>query len=214
MPNFGFDLVEKFQQGGGFMWPILLLFVIGLVVSIERLYSLSFATVNTKKFLEDVAGELRGKGIESARELCMRTRGPVAAIYQAGLARYSEGVEHAQHAIDEAGNIEMSLLEKRLIWLATVINVAPMLGFCGTVWGMIQAFDAIAAAGEVEPTIVASGISVALLTTLGGLVVAIPFQLSYNFFLNKVNSLVIDMQESAAALVAILDDATGANAAS
>jgi biopolymer transport protein ExbB len=206
MPNFGFDLVEKFQQGGGFMWPILFLFVIGLVVSLERFFSLSFATVNTKKFLEKVINELQSNGVESAKELCRKTRGPVASIFQAGLERYKDSVAQAQHAIEEAGTIEMSLLEKRLIWLATVINVAPMLGFCGTVWGMIQAFDAIAAAGEVEPTIVASGISVALLTTLGGLVVAIPYQLTYNFFLNKVNSLVIDMQESAAALVNVLDE--------
>ncbi len=206
MPNLGFDLVEKFHQGGGFMWPILLLFVIGLGVSLERFFSLSFATVNTKKFLEKVIGELQNNGVDAAKELCRKTRGPVASIFQAGLERYKDSVEQAQHAIEEAGTIEMSLLEKRLIWLATVINVAPMLGFCGTVWGMIQAFDAIAAAGEVEPTIVASGISVALLTTLGGLVVAIPFQLTYNFFLNKVNSLVIDMQESAAALVSVLDE--------
>lgn len=208
MPNFGFDLVEKFNQGGGFMYPILFLFVIGLLVSLERFFSLSFATVNTKKFLEQVVGELQGSGLEGAKELCRKTRGPVASIFQAGLEKYSGSVAQAQHAIEEAGTIEMSLLEKRLIWLATVINVAPMLGFCGTVWGMIQAFDAIAAAGEVEPTIVASGISIALLTTLGGLIVAIPYQLTYNFFLNKVNGLVIDMQESAAALVSVLDERT------
>jgi len=188
--------------------------VIGLVVTLERFFSLSFATVNTKNFLEQVVAELRGRGVEGAQELCRKTRGPVASIFQAGLGRYSGGVDQAQHAIEEAGTIEMSLLEKRLIWLATVINVAPMLGFCGTVWGMIRAFDDIAAAGEVEPTIVATGISIALLTTLGGLVVAIPFQLSYNFFLNKVNTLVIDMQESAAALVAVLDEGIGSGSAS
>lgn len=209
------NLVELFHKGGGFMWPILILFIIGLIISIERFFSLFvFASVNTKTFLAEVVNELKSNGIESAMELCRKTRGPVASIFYAGLERYSGGVEQAQHAIEEAGTIEMSLLEKRLIWIATVINLAPMLGFCGTVWGMIQAFEAIAAAGEVEPTIVASGISVALLTTLGGLVVAIPYQLSYNVFLNKVNSLVIDMQESASQLISALDDGIVSKAAS
>ena len=203
------NLVELFHKGGGFMWPILILFVFGLVVTIDRLINLQFATVDSKKFLEKVVGELRSSGVESALDLCRKTKGPVASIFGAGLSQFGGSSEKAQRAIEEAGSIEMSLLEKRLIWLATVINLAPMLGFCGTVWGMIVAFEQIAAAGEVEPTIVAEGISIALLTTLGGLVVAIPFQLSYNFFLNRVNYMVLDMQESAARLVQVLDEGTG-----
>jgi biopolymer transport protein ExbB len=169
-------MVEMFINGGLFMWPILILLILGLAISIERLWTLTRAGVNTRKFLDQVKSALKEGGVEKALEVCSTTRGPVASIFHAGLMRADRGVESVEKAVTSAGSIEMAFLEKGLVWLATIISVAPMLGFTGTVQGMIQAFDAIAAANDISPTIVASGISVALLTTLFGLVVAMIIQ--------------------------------------
>jgi biopolymer transport protein ExbB len=144
---------------------------------------------------------LKEGGVDAAREVCENTRGPVASIFHAGLSRVDHGLEQVEKSIMNAGSIEMAFLEKGLVWLATVISVAPMLGFTGTVWGMIQAFDDIAAANDISPTIVANGISVALLTTMFGLIVAIIIQFFHNIFVSRIDNLIIDMEESSVELV-------------
>ncbi len=185
-----------FIKGGWAMWPILLALVIGLAVSLERFYTLSRASVNTRKFLEDIKHALKQGGVSKATEVCANTRGPVASIFHAGLLRVDRGVEHVEKAIMNAGSIEMAFLEKGLVWLGTVISTAPMLGFLGTVWGMVEAFEAIAAANDISPSIVADGISTALLTTMFGLVVAIIIQIMNNYFISRIDSLIVDMEES------------------
>jgi biopolymer transport protein ExbB len=190
------NFLDLFNKGGGFMWPILAAFVVGLAVSLERFYTLSRASVNTRQFLQQIKEALKQGGAAKATEVCANTRGPVASIFHAGLLRIDRGIEHVEKAIMNAGSIEMAFLEKGLVWLGTVISVAPMLGFLGTVWGMVEAFEAIAAANDISPSIVASGISVALLTTLFGLVVAIIIQILNNYFISRVDSLIVDMEES------------------
>jgi biopolymer transport protein ExbB len=154
-------MVQYFIDGGDFMWPILILLVIGLMISLERLWTLTRASVNTRKFLKNVKEALNEGGIPKALEVCENTRGPVASIFHAGLMRADQGVDAVEKSITSAGSIEMAFLEKGLIWLATVINLAPMLGFTGTVVGMISAFEAIEAANDISPSIVAGGISMA-----------------------------------------------------
>ena len=194
-------MVEMFNDGGGFMWPILGLLVLGIAISLERFWTLTRASVNTRKFLVRVKEALNEGGVDSAREVCENTRGPVASIFHAGLMRADRGIDSVEKAIGNAGSIEMAFLEKNLVWLATVVSIAPMLGFTGTVSGMIGAFDAIAAANDISPTIVASGISVALLTTLFGLVVAMIIQATHNFFVSRIDKLIIDMEESSNELI-------------
>jgi len=194
-------MVYYFNAGGAFMWPILILLIIGVMISIERFISLTRASVNTRKFLAKVKEALASGGVEQALEVCASTRGPVASIFHAGLMRANRGVEHVEKAISNAGTIEMAFLERGLIWLASVIALAPMLGFTGTVQGMINAFDAIKAANDISPAIVAGGISVALLTTLFGLVVAMLIQVFHNYFVSRIDALIIDMEESSTELV-------------
>lgn len=189
-------MVELYLRGGVFMWPILALLVFGLAISLERLWTLSRASVKTRKFLGQIRDALKSGGVKQALELCERTRGPVAAIFHAGLLRADRGLDQVEKAIVNAGSIEMAFLERGLVWLATVVSVAPMLGFLGTVWGMVTAFDAIAKANDISPTIVADGISQALLTTVFGLIVAIIMQAAHNFFVSRIDRLVIDMEES------------------
>ena len=177
-------MVELFIKGGGFMWPILFFLIFGLAISIERFISLTRATINTRKFMEKIRSALDEGGIDAAKEICENTRGPIASIFHAGLMRMDKGIDYVEKAIMNAGSIEMAFLERGLIWLGTVISLAPMLGFTGTVAGMIQSFDAIAVANDISPSIVASGISVALLTTAFGLVVAIIIQLAHNYFVS------------------------------
>jgi biopolymer transport protein ExbB len=195
---------EFFLKGGVFMWPLLIVAVIGVAIAIERLIWLTIAKRRTRKFVANVVQTLKTSGVDAAIERCQKTRGPVAAIFAAGLMRYERGIESVQKAIEDAGSIEMSLLEKRLVWLATVANIAPMLGFLGTVSGMINAFDTIAKMGEIEPSAVASGISEALITTASGLSIAIPIQFFYNLFITMVNRIVLDMEESSSELVDLL----------
>lgn len=194
-------MVEYFVNGGEFMWPILACLVFGLAISVERFISLSRASVNTRKFLAKVTGALDKGGPNEAIEICQKTKGPVASIFHAGLIRADRGLEHVEKAITNAGSIEMAFLERGLIWLSTFITIAPMLGFTGTVRGMIVAFDDIKRANDISPSIVADGISVALLTTLFGLIVAIILQVFHNYFISKVDRLVIDMEETSAELV-------------
>jgi len=156
---------------------------------------------NTRKFLSTIKKALKEGGIPAALEVCANTRGPVASIFHAGLMRADQGVEEVEKAIMNAGRVEMAFLERGLIWLSTIISIAPMLGFTGTVWGMIMAFQAIEEANDISPSIVAHGIAVALLTTLFGLVVAITIQVAHNFFVSRIDRLVVDMEEGSFELV-------------
>jgi len=194
-------MLELFHKGGFFMYPILALLIIGLAISLERIYTLTRSSVSTKKLLARVRKALEEGGIDDAKRICSQTRGPVASIIMAGLLRIDEGIDHVEKAISNAGTVEMAFLERGLVWLSTIVSVAPMLGFTGTVQGMVQAFQSIEAANDISPSIVAGGISVALLTTLFGLVVAIMISLAYNYFTNQIDNLTIDMEESSVELV-------------
>lgn len=194
-------LVTKFNEGGFFMWPILASLVIGLAFVFERMYSLSRARIDTKKFIMQIKKALDEGGVEAAKKVCENTRGPVASVFYAGLLRYNEGLDAAEKAIIAYGAVEMSFLERGMIWISTFITIAPMLGFTGTVQGMIEAFDAIKEAAQISPAIVASGISVALLTTLFGLVVAMILQIFYNYFVSRIDRLVGDMEQSSIELI-------------
>jgi biopolymer transport protein ExbB len=205
-------LTDKFQAGGIFMWPILGCLVIGLGFCIERFWTLTRARVNTKEFIVNVKKTLDEGGINAAMELCANTRGPVASVFHAGLLRADEGLEAAEKAIISYGGIEMSFLERGMIWISTFITLAPLLGFTGTVQGMIQAFDAIKEAAQISPAIVAEGISVALLTTLFGLVVAMLLQVLYNYFVSRIDRLVGDMEESSVELIDALYELKGKKA--
>ncbi len=194
-------MVEYFVNGGPFMWPILISLVFGLGFSFERLYSLLMSSVNSKQFFQEVSETLETEGDEAALSLCENTRGPVAAIFYTGLARRHRGVSEVEKAIQSAGPLEMAFLEKNMIWLNAVITIAPMIGFTGTVVGMIGAFDAIKAANDISPAVVAGGISQALLTTAFGLIVAMIVQTFQNLFVNRIDKLILDMEEHSFQLV-------------
>lgn len=199
-------MVELFLKGGLFMWPLLGLLIIGLMFSLERMWTLTRASVNTRKFILQVRKAINEGGTEAASEVCANTRGPVAAVFHAGLMRADRGLEHIEKAIMTAGSIEMAFLEKNLVWLATIIALAPMLGFTGTVSGMIKSFEDVAKANDISPSIVASGISEALLTTLFGLIVAMIIQVFHNFFISRVDKLVIDMEEGSVEFIDAIDE--------
>ncbi len=203
-------MVDLYIQGGAFMHPILILWILGLAIGIAKLILLFRAGVNTRKFMAQTRVKLKEEGITGALELCEKTHGPVASIMHAGLSRAKDGIESAEKAITNAGSIEMAFLERGMIWLGFIIVVAPLLGFTGTVWGMIVAFDAIKEANDISPAIVAGGISQALLTTLFGLIVAMTIQLFYNLATTKIDKLIIDMEEASAELVDTLIDIQGA----
>jgi biopolymer transport protein ExbB len=203
-------MVKMYIDGGIFMHPILACLILGIMFSLERAWTLTRASVNTRKFILKIKEALQSGGEKAAMEVCAQTRGPVASIFHAGLLRRGRGIDQVEKAIVTAGSIEMAFLEKNLIWLALFISVAPMLGFLGTVSGMIRAFNDIAAANDISPAIVAAGISEALLTTLFGLVVAIIIQTFHNIFVSRIDKLVIDMEESSYDFVdtlAMLDEA-------
>lgn len=168
------EIKRLFIEGGaGFMGVILLCLIFGLAIAIERIIYLNLASTNTDKLLAKVNKALNEEGIDAAKEICRNTRGPVASIFYRGFDRAHEGVEMAEKSVISYGGVQMGLLEKNLSWISLFIAIAPMLGFLGTVIGMIQAFDAIEQAGTVSATIVAGGIKVALITTVFGLIVAI-----------------------------------------
>jgi biopolymer transport protein ExbB len=198
-------LKEKFIEGNpGFMGIVLLVLIFGLALSIERIIYLNLSTTNTQKLLNNVESALETGGVEAAKEICKNTRGPVASIFYQGLDRYNEGLDIVEKSIVSYGSVLMGRLEKGLSWIALFIALAPMLGFMGTVIGMVGAFDAIEAAGDISPSIVAGGIKVALLTTVFGLIVAIILQIFYNYILSKIDSLVNDMEDSTISFVEIL----------
>lgn len=194
-------LVEYFVNGGPFMWPILISLVFGLAFAGERFYSLIMSSINAQKFFDDVNNTLDGDGVEATMQLCEETNGPVAEIFHAGLSRMHRGLGEVEKAIQNAGSLEMSFLEKNMIWLNAVITIAPMLGFTGTVAGMIFAFDAIAAADDISPAVVAGGISQALLTTAFGLIVAMIIQIFQNVFVSRIDKIVLDMEEHSLRLI-------------
>ncbi len=199
------QLKIKFIEGGaGFMATILLTLVLGLAIAIERILYLNLATVNTQKLLKKIEEALAKGGVEAAKDVCRNTRGPVASIFYQGLSRMDEGIEVVEKTVVSYGSVQMSLLENGLSWIQLFIATAPMLGFLGTVIGMIEAFDAIQAAGDISPTIVAAGMKVALITTVGGLVVAIILQMFYNYIVSKIDTLVIAMEDSSISLIDIL----------
>lgn len=198
-------LKDQFIAGDWkFMGIVLLTLVFGLALAIERIIYLNLSTTNTNKLLNKVENALETGGIESAKEVCKNTRGPVASIFFQGLDRYDEGIEVVEKSIVSYGSVLMGRLEKGLSWISLFIAIAPMLGFMGTVIGMIMAFDAIAQAGEISPNIVASGMKVALLTTVFGLIVAIILQIFYNYLISKVEGLVNDMEDSTISFIDIL----------
>jgi biopolymer transport protein ExbB len=194
-------MVEYFVDGGPFMWPILFLLLFGIAFSFERFYSLMMSSINSKKFFEEIANSLKDTGVDGAIEICNNTRGPVAEVFHAGLTRYNRGLEEVEKAIQNSGSVEMAFLEKNMIWLNAVVTIAPMLGFTGTVAGMIKAFDSIEAANNISPAVVAGGISQALLTTAFGLIVAMIIQIFQNFFVSRIDRLVLDMEEQSVQLV-------------
>lgn len=194
-------IVEKFNEGGVWMWPVLVALILGLAIFLERIITLNLADINTRKFIVDVQQALNDGGIPAAQELCSTTRGPVASVFQAGLMRADEGLEAAEKAISTYGSIEMSFLERGLVWLSLFIAVAPLLGFLGTVVGMIEAFDAIQAAADISPSLVAEGIKIALLTTAGGLLAGIILQVGYNYCVSKIDRLIAEMEESSITLI-------------
>ena len=195
----------KFIEGGaGFMSLIVVCLIIGLALCVERILYLNFAKTNTAKLLEKVEQALAKGGIEAAKEVCRETRGPVASIFYQGLLRYDQGLDNVEKSIVSYGSVQMSNLENGLSWISLFIAIAPSLGFLGTVIGMIEAFDAIQAAGDISPNVVAGGMKVALITTVAGLIVAMILQIFYNYILDKIDSITIDMEDSSISLVDIL----------
>ena len=198
-------LMQKFLEGGwGWMLPVLVCLVIGLAVAIERMLYLSFANINTKKFVEKFEATLNEKGVEAAKEFCRNTKGPVASIYYQGLDRYEQGMDAVEKAVVSYGSVQTGQMESGLSWIGLFIALSPMLGFMGTVVGMIEAFDQIQAAGDISPTVVAGGIKVALLTTLMGLIAAVILQLFYNYVVTKIDALVNTMEDASITLVDIM----------
>ena len=196
---------QKFIEGGWqWMTPLLICLILGLAIAIERIIFLNLSSTNTSKLVDGVEEALKSGGVEGAKELCRNTRGPVASIFYQGLDRADEGVEMVEKSVISYGSVMMGQLEKGLIWISLFIALAPMLGFMGTVVGMIEAFDAIEAAGDISPKLVAGGIKVALLTTVGGLIVAVILQIFYNYIVSKIDSIVNDMEDSSISLVDLM----------
>lgn len=198
-------LMQKFLEGGwAWMLPILVCLVIGLAIAIERILFLTFSNINSKKFIAKVEDALNKNGIEAAKEVCRNTKGPIASIYYQGLDRYDQGLDAVEKAVVSYGSVQTGQMESGLSWIGLFIALSPMVGFMGTVVGMIDAFDQIQAAGDISPTLVAGGIKVALLTTLLGLISAVILQLFYNYIVSKIDTLVNDMEDSSITLMDIL----------
>ncbi|MCK9290642.1 MAG: MotA/TolQ/ExbB proton channel family protein [Bacteroidales bacterium] len=195
-------LKEKFIEGGPeFMGVVLLTLILGLAISIERIIYLTLSTTNTKKLLVSIEKALEGGGVDKAKDICRNARGPVASIFYQGLMRYDHGVDEVEKSIVSYGAVITGRLESGVSWISLFIALAPMLGFLGTVVGMIMAFDDIAAAGDISPQVVAVGIKVALLTTVFGLIVAIILQIFYNYIISKIDNLVNDMEDSSISFI-------------
>ena len=183
---------------------VLACLILGLAIALERIIYLNLATTNNRKLLANVEAALEDGGVDAAKEVCRNTRGPVASIFFQGLDRADEGIDIVEKSVISYGSVQMGLLEKGLTWISLFISIAPMLGFMGTVIGMIDAFDAIQQMGEISPTAVAGGIKIALITTVGGLIVAVILQLFYNYILSKIDNLVNNMENASISLVDML----------
>ena len=197
-------MVDFFVQGGGFMWPILIALLFGLAIIGERAYSLINSSSDTDQFFEEVKAIYSDSGKEQAIEFCENSPGPVASIFYAGLSKIEKTKEEVEKAVQNAGGLEMAFLEKNMIWINSVITIAPMLGFTGTVVGMIKAFEDIKMANDISPAVVAGGISQALLTTAFGLIVAMIMQVAQNFFVSMIDKLILDMEEQSIKIVEYL----------
>ncbi len=199
------QIKSKFIEGGAvFMSFVLLALIFGLAICIERIIYLNLSTTNTKKLLQNIEEALQEGGVEAAKEVCRNTRGPVASIFYQGLDRYDEGIEVIEKSVIAYGSVQMGLLEKGLTWISLFIAIAPMLGFMGTVIGMIEAFDNIQAMGDISASAVAGGIKVALITTVSGLIVAIILQVFYNYIVSKIDGIVNTMEDASISLLDIL----------
>ncbi len=199
------QIKAKFIEGGAaFMSFVLLALIFGLALCIERIIYLNLASTNTKKLLQSIEDALNEGGVEAAKEVCRNTRGPVASIFYQGLDRIDEGIEVVEKSVVSYGSVQMGLLEKGLTWISLFIALAPMLGFMGTVIGMIEAFDKIQAMGDISATAVAGGIKVALITTVSGLIVAIILQVFYNYIVSKIDGIVNTMEDASISLLDIL----------
>ena len=198
-------LKTKFIEGGaGFMSLIIICLILGLAIAIERILYLSFSKTNAKRLVEKVEKALEEGGIEAAKDVCRNTRGPIASIFYQGLLRYDQGLDVVEKSVVSYGSVQMSNMENGLSWLSLFIAIAPSLGFLGTVIGMIEAFDAIQAAGDISPNVVAGGMKVALITTVGGLIVAMILQVFYNYILSKIDNITIDMEDASISLIDVL----------
>ena len=201
---------EKFLEGGaGWMSPILIFLILGLAIAIERIMYLNLSTINSKKLIAKVEEALKTGGIEAAKDICRDTKGPIASIFYQGLDRYDQGMDNVEKAVVSYGSVQTSQMETGLVWIGLFISLSPMLGFMGTVVGMVDAFDSIQAAGDISPTLVAGGIKVALLTTLAGLIAAVILQLFYSYIISKIDSLTMDMEDSSITLVDMLTEYQG-----
>lgn len=198
-------LKEKFIEGDWkFMSVVLICLILGLAFSIERIVTLNIASINTDKLMGRIEEKLSQGDLEGAKEVAKSTPGPTASVLYEGLRSASGGPEAVEKAIVSYGSVQMGLLEKGLVWISLFIALAPMLGFMGTVIGMIQAFDRIEAVGDLSPSIVAGGIKVALLTTVFGLIVAIILQIFYNYIVSKIDTITNKMEDASIALVEIM----------
>lgn len=203
--SFHQELKKRFIEGGpGFMGIVLLCLILGLAIAIERIIFLNLSTTNSKKLISNVEDALASGGVEAAKEVCKNTSGPVASIFYQGLDRADENIDAAEKAVVAYGGVQMGQLEKNVSWISLFIALAPMLGFMGTVIGMIKAFDKIEAAGDMQPSLVAGGIKIALITTVFGLIVAMVLQIFYNYIIAKIDSLVNDMEDASITLIDML----------
>jgi biopolymer transport protein ExbB len=211
--TFSEQMNDIWAGGGWMMWPLLACALIGAIVIVWKLFALTTVSARTSKVLKQVDSLVSEGRLAEAIEIAEASNTPAGKILADGLRRHSEGTERVAKAIENSGMIAMAKLESGLVVLATVSTVAPLLGFLGTVIGMIQAFQAIELAGEVEATIVAGGIKVALITTASGLAIAIPVSIAHNYFVAKIDSLVIDMEEAAQRTIDHLHDQSVRSAA-
>jgi len=190
------------EQGGPVMWPLLAFSILGVAFAIERFFALRKARINVNEFLAKIRKALMvNRSVRDAVKICEQYQGPVASVMKAGLLKYGQPKEDVEKTIENAALFEMGRLERGLVVLATTANVAPLLGFLGTVTGMIASFDALAKQGLSNPAAVAAGISEALITTAAGLIIAIPIQLVYNYFTSRINKFVRDIETAANMLV-------------
>ena len=196
-----------FDRGGPVMWPLLLLSVLAVTVMIWRWLALREATRNVAELMKELRGRLVASDVPGAIEVCEKIGGPVASIVKAGLLRFGRSREEVERSLQDASAHELAVLERGLPVLATIAMIAPLLGFLGTVTGMINSFEALAAVGLNNPAAVARGISQALITTAAGLMIAIPVQMAYNYFVTRVNALVRSMEAAANLVIEALADA-------